>query len=246
MKQFISIFALLSALALSGGFNSVAQSLTGTELLDRAINYHDPKGQWQQFSGVLEITLTRPKKPSRRSEVTIDLPREYYRMSTTSEKSETIFELKRDKCSITWNGKTEFSQEETEKNRLSCERAVFMRNYYIYLYGLPMKLKDPGTNVHDEVQVKSFKGKQYNVLKVTYDKSVGKDIWYFYFDQNTNAMEVYQFFYDESKNDGEYILLDGTVEYGRIKIPKNRTWYTNQDEKLLGTDMLLKITKFYR
>jgi len=225
---------------------SQAQPLTGEELLNQAIQYHDPKGQWSEFSGILEISMERPGRPSRKSVVTADLPNGYYNMYTKSVESETIFELGGEDCSITWNGKTKFTKEEVKENRLTCERAAFMRNYYIYLYGLPMKLKDPGTNVHEEVQVKTFKGKQYNVLKVTYDEAVGKDTWYFYLDQKTNAMEVYQFFHDEAQNDGEYILLNGELKYGKMKIPQNRTWYTNLDERLLGTDKLKGISKFIR
>jgi len=238
----------IRALALFILFTTItqAQPLTGKELLNRAIKYHDPKGQWSEFSGILEISMERPGRPSRKSIVSVDLPGSYYNMYTKTDESETIFELAGDNCTITWNGKTEFTKEEVEKNRLTCDRAEFMRNYYIYLYGLPMKLKDDGTNVHEEVQVKTFKGKQYNVLKVAYDEAVGKDIWYFYFDQETNAMEVYQFFHDEAKSDGEYILLDGELTYGKIKIPKNRTWYTNHDERLLGTDKLKGISKFIR
>ena len=41
---------------------------------------------------------------------------------------------------------------------------------------------------------KTFKGKEYLVLKATYDEAVGKDVWYFYFDPETYAMEIYQFF----------------------------------------------------
>ena len=105
-----------------------------------------------------------------------------------------------------------------------------------------MKLKDPGTHLDPEVQSKNFKGKAYLVLKVTYDESVGKDVWYFYFDPDNYAMEVYQFFHDESKNDGEYILLSELENVARIKMPKIRSWYYNSDDKHLGTDVLTKAT----
>ena len=75
-------------------------------------------------------------------------------------------------------------------------------------------------------------------MKVTYKKEVGNDIWYFYFDPSTYAMEVYQFFHDESKNDGEYILLSGMETINGIKMPKNRAWYYNKDDKYLATDVL--------
>ena len=53
-------------------------------------------------------------------------------------------------------------------------------------------------------------------------------------------MEVYQFFHDEAKNDGEYILLSEEIIINNIKMPKERAWYTNGKEKYLGTDILIK------
>ncbi len=105
-----------------------------------------------------------------------------------------------------------------------------------------MKLKDPGTIIFPKTERKSFKGKEYLVLKVTYKKDVGKDTWYFYFNPETYALEVYQFYHDETKNDGEYILLTDESEINGIKMPKNRAWYYNLDDKYLGTDMLINTT----
>ena len=113
-----------------------------------------------------------------------------------------------------------------------------MRDYYVYLYGLPMKLKDPGTQLEDKVYTKSLNGESFLCLKVTYDAAVGKDSWYFYFDKKTYAMRHYQFYHDESKNDGEYILLSGEEIVQGIKMPKTRAWYTNQANAYLGTDVL--------
>ena len=103
-----------------------------------------------------------------------------------------------------------------------------------------MKLKDKGTITHEKVIRKKFKDKDYLVLKVTYTKEVGKDTWYFYFNPKTYAMEVYQFFKDESKKDGEYILLTDLETINDIKMPKNRAWYYNKNDGYLGTDILSK------
>jgi hypothetical protein len=54
------------------------------------------------------------------------------------------------------------------------------------------------------------------------------------------ALEVYQFFHDESKNDGEYILLTEEQVVDGIIMPKNRAWYYNEKDKYLGTDFLFK------
>ena len=137
-----------------------------------------------------------------------------------------------------FNGEEFFSDEIKNDYRLDCERASVLKDYYSYLYGLPMKLKDPGTIIDPEVQKIIIEDKEYFVMKVTYEESVGKDTWYFYFDQNTFALKQYKFYHDESKNDGEFILLEDELEVNGIKMPKNRSWYLNSNNKFLGIDKL--------
>ena len=78
--------------------------------------------------------------------------------------------------------------------------------------------------------------KEYWVAQVDYEKEVGNDRWYFYFDPITYAMEVYQFYHEESKNDGEYILLTEEIEVNGIKMPKNRAWYYNKNHEYANYD----------
>ncbi len=219
-------------------FNSFSQEITGSELLLNTIKYHDPNNNWESFNGELQITMEIPDKSSRESEIIINLPNEYFYSKATKENNTTEFILDKDDCKILYNGKSDFSEEIAKDNRLSCERATMYKDYYTYLYGLPMKLKNPGTIINEKVDRKKFKGKEYLVLKVNYEEGVGKDVWYFYFNPKTYAMEIYQFFHDESKNDGEYILLSEEKTINDIIMPKNRAWYTNKENKLLGTDIL--------
>ncbi|MDP5081874.1 MAG: DUF6503 family protein, partial [Winogradskyella sp.] len=121
--------------------------------------------------------------------------------------------------------------------------AILYKNYYTYLYGLPMKLNDLGTNLNENVLKKRFKGKDYLVLKATYDATVGNDVWYFYFNPSTYAMEIYQFFKTDTKGNeipdtGEYIILSEETVVNGIKMPKVRAWYYNKDDAYLGTDVL--------
>jgi hypothetical protein len=41
-------------------------------------------------------------------------------------------------------------------------------------------------------------GKEYLVLQVKYEEGIGKDVWYFYFDQNL-CHEDLSFYHDEAK-----------------------------------------------
>ena len=217
-----------------------AQELSGVELLNKAIDYHDPNSNWNSFKGNLSITMSTPDSKERVSDIVLNIPQQYFQLTSVKDGVTLKQTLDRGQCELMLNGSTTVSQEDIKTHRLTCERASMMKNYYTYLYGLPMKLKDPGTILDSKTQKKTFKGKDYLVLKATYEKEVGDDIWYFYFDPNTYAMEVYLFFHEEAKNDGEYILLTGEEEVSGIKMPKTRAWYYNKDDKYLGTDVLTK------
>lgn len=235
MKGFI--FAII---IMAGALPLMAQDLSSTELLDKAIAYHDPNQLWDVFEGKLFITLQYPDGKERQSEVEINLPKEYFKLTTLQDDDVIEYILEKEDCTVRLNGETSISDEDRDTYRLSCDQALKMKNYYTYLYGLPMKLKDPGSQLDPLVQTKNLNGKNYLVLKVTYDKGIGNDIWYFYFNPLTYAMEAYQFFHDETKKDGEYILLSEIENVASIKMPKIRTWYYNSNDKLLGTDILTK------
>jgi hypothetical protein len=223
-------------------FSIFGQELTGPQLLDKALTYHDPSGNWETFNGVFTVTMESPNNASRLSEINISLPDELFQVRATRDTIVTKYTLKRGICSIELNGQEDLSEAILKENNLSCERANLYKNYYTYLYGLPMKLKDPGTHISEKAERKIFQGKEYFVLKATYDEAVGSDIWYFYFDPETYAMEVYQFFkgdpFGEGKDTGEYILLTETLSINNIKMPRKRAWYYNKDDIYLGTDIL--------
>ena len=220
-----------------------AQLPNGEELLDKAIAYHDPNGNWENFKGGFQITMETPSSSDRVSKIHIDLPREEFILDVAKEKDSYAYIIEKDSCKISLNGHIEISNEDAKRLRLTCERGAMMKDYYTYLYGLPMKLKDPGTIISPKVERRTFKEKEYLVLKVNYTEDVGKDTWYFYFDPNTFAMEVYQFYHDESQNDGEYILLKNLENINGIKMPKTRVWYYNKDDKYLGADILTPTIK---
>ncbi len=107
-----------------------------------------------------------------------------------------------------------------------------------------MKLKDPGTHISDTVETKILADRTYLVLKVTYDKAVGNDVCFFYINPKTFEMETYQFYHTKKESgaidweSGEYILLSEIKISSGIKMPKIRTWFTNKENRLLGTDRL--------
>ena len=236
--------SLFTFLFISTTLISFSQDITANQLLQNAINYHDSEDNWSAIRAAFTVEMTTPMASKRISKIRIDLAREFFSVKATKDTVTTIYSVIKGKCGMVYNGKDLDSITAKEKN-MSCDRATLYKNYYTYLYGLPMKLKDPGTNIDETVEKKTFKGKDYLVLKVTYDEAVGSDVWYFYFNPQTYAMEIYQFFKTddngkEKPDTGEYILLSEEAVVNGIKMPKVRAWYYNKDDKYLGTDTLVE------
>jgi len=230
-KLFLFSICLLTCTVLYGQY-------TADELIDKSISFHDPLNNWNNFKSNLSFTTERPDKVNGKRKVAIDNKSKTFSFWAQYDEGMLNYSVVKEQPKALWNSSTLIPDDIAKKYRISPERAIMYRDYYTYLYGMPMKLKDQGTIVHQEVTQVEFYGKKYDKVKVTYDPEVGDDIWYFYFDPGNHALEAYQFFHDESKNDGEYILFEELKETEGIKIPRIRKWYYNKDEKFLATDIL--------
>ena len=233
MRILFYLFCFLSCI-----FIGNSQDLSPQQILDKSISYHDPNGLWGSFEGSFNVRMETPDRPDRLSEITMDQNEGRFRLHVRQGKDEKTYELLGQNCTLHLNGRENFSEADAKTHRLTCESAKMYRDYYSYLYGLPMKLRDPGTRISPEAEKRTFQGKEYWVLEVNYDPEVGKDLWYFYFDPESFAMEAYQFYHDKAKNDGEYIMLEGEFLLNEMRLPKTRSWYTNREAKHLGTDIL--------
>ena len=216
------------------------QKLNADVLLNKTIQYHDPNSLWNEFKASFFVTMESAEGSLRKSKINLDLKHSFFNLSVTVNENQWTSSIDRGVCKLSFNGSEVINPEIEKKFGLNCERALMYRNYYTYLYGLPMKLKDPGTIISPKVLEKTINGLSYWVLKVNYKPEVGSDTWYFYFDKNSYALKRYQFFHDESKNDGEYIILENELEIAGIRMPKNRSWYYNSDNTYLGKDILSK------
>lgn len=235
-------YSLIIIFIFVGLLNVRAQEISGTELLNRAIAFHNPSGAWKTAKIDMIIDMQTPGDPARRSQMTINNRDGSFYMKMLNRGN--LYEYwvdNRDSARFQFNFMAPADSIQADTLNLTQERAVRWRNYYTYLYGLPMKLKDPGTQIDPTVQRTQFMSQEVLALKVTYDETVGKDIWYFYFHPETYEMVGYRFYHDEAANDGEYIVLEGMEIQNGLRIPKNRTWYTNADNRLLGTDYLIEI-----
>ena len=199
------------------GTTSIAQLQTAEEILNKSIQYHDPKNQWNTFNHSMDFVSERPNGPDRKSTVLINNTKGQFKLMEENNDMEIVMES----CVTIPPGKT-------------CDQVKRTRNYYLYLWGLPMKLKDQGTNLDPKVTEEVFEGKDCYVLRVPYEK----DVWFFYIDKSSYEMTAYMFYQDEATKKGELIYLDDEEKIDNMRIPKKRKWLTTPDQKVLGTDVL--------
>lgn len=210
-------------------------------LIARSIAYHDPSNAWPEFEGTLSLEELRPDGSGRTAEVALDVPSSGFEYRATMDGLAVVKTVADGVCAATVDGATP-SAEEVERLRLGCDQLERSRNYYLYLWGLPMKLRDPGTILDESVAETDFQGQSVLSVRATYDPSVGSDTWYFYFEPATAALVGYRFFHDESAGDGEYIVLEDVVPVGSMRLPARRSWFVNADGRFLGEDVLQRAT----
>ena len=209
------------------------------ELLSQSINYHDPLGVWNKSKCTFFIKETRPDAEDRHTRILIDHKKDAYILEQLREGQKIKMQIKKGKTKIWFNDKEEIDTTIIKKYRLTAERALTMKNYYTYLYSLPMRLKNDGGHIDPEIIESEFNAKKVLTIKVTYPPEIGNDTWYFYFAPDTKQLVGYRFYHDEQKNDGEFIVLEGTTQVGSFILPQKRSWYTNDKKEFLGTDLLV-------
>jgi len=211
---------------------------SGQAIIKKSIEFHDPNSNWGDLQAHLEFAETRPGGDDRHTAIEIDNKRGNFCLNREVKKMHVQRHIKKDSCFYNIDEYEQLTDKEFEEYKLNDERTFFIRNYYLYLWGLPMKLTDSGTQVAKEAKLAKFDNKEAYEVKVTYEAEIGSDIWFFYFDPNNYAMIGYRFYHDLEKGDGEYILLKGSELVYGLNIPKARSWYTHKDSTLLGTDIL--------
>ena len=215
----------------------------GQQLLDKTIAYHDPQHNWPKFKTHLYLTSTDTAGNESPFEIEMDNAIGYFCHITHEDGNEIVKGLSNGKEFYFINGGNNISGEDRKKYDLTSESVKWVHSFYGYLYGLPMKLMDKGTLVSDTMYSEQINGKSHQVMHIDYDSTVGKELWNFYLNPNTNALEGYRFYYKGEPNEGEHIVLQDELNVEGIKLPKIRKWYLNKDNKYLGTDNLVKAEK---
>ena len=213
------------------------------ELIARSIAYHDPDGLWDRGEIALRIMESRPNGVTRTVEVGMAPGSGAMEVRRETDGAGVSFAVSGDEIlRRAVDGNEELDEAALGEAGLDAERVMWLRNYYLFVWGLPMKLRDPGTIVDPEPVSEVYDGQDALKVRVTYDPEVGGDTWYFYFHPETARMIGYRFYHDESANDGEYIHLEGEIVSGGLRLPAKRSWFFHSNDEYLGEDEAVSLT----
>jgi hypothetical protein len=236
MKQ---LFTLIISLGLICKVTIAVAQLSAQEIMERSIKFHDPAKNWNKSTIEIILQESRPNGADRMTELEINNRRNTFKLEQNRDGHQITYLVNKKSIKILLDGKNPTDTSLIRQFRLSEERVRTMRNYYTYLYGLPMKTLDEGANISEDLSESNFDNQKTYRIRITYDPEVGKDIWYFYIDRTDFHLVGYQFFHDEDKNDGEYITLEGIVNVAGMNLPRKRSWYTNANKAFLGSDIIV-------
>lgn len=236
-RPFLPIAGLLAAL-LSLSYCKTPERSPAERLLAQSIAYHDPDGAFMRHVHQIDLREKRPGRSERETTITFDgMGTE---LALVQQRDGHLIEAKvsPDSCHATLDGETTIPDSLVTRYRLNCEGLQWVRDFYAFLFALPMKISAPGTHLDPDVTSTTFQRDPVDALRVTFDAEVGTDTWLLYFDPDTHALVGYRFFHDEEANDGEYVVLNGEIAAAGIRIPRERHWYINADDRFLGTDVV--------
>jgi hypothetical protein len=239
-----NIFIVCFLFIASSLFGQVVNDLKGSDLLEKSIQFHDPKGNWDKLHQKFYFHAKEPQDTAIYEQMFLDNRFSFFGHSSKADGKliekgiiDTFYFSRID-------GDTAMTPELRKKYRLSKRAITAARNSYVFLYGLPMKLKDKGVKVYDEVKMDTINKKTYYVVKADFEKGVGNDTWYLYLNPTNYAMEAYRFYHNRKPNDGEYIICQDMITVQEVKIPRIRTWYSNATGEYIATDIIEKSEKF--
>lgn len=200
------------------------QPETAKSLIAKSIKHHDPHGNFNTLHAIFSFESTFDWNSSP-EELIITMDFENYALDYKNLDREMHLQFSKDTC-LTIEGKTQ------------CQDFSWVYNFYLYIWGLPMKLNDPGIQINDTVLDTKYKGNLYKTVEVEYPTEHFK----FHFD-SAFALRGFQFQKVDNPDKGEIIWLEGTLKHKGISFPKKRYWYDLKTGKLLGTNEVIKISE---
>ncbi|MEE9363623.1 MAG: hypothetical protein V3U92_13575 [Cellulophaga sp.] len=179
--------------------------------MKKSIAFHDPKSQWNNLQQKIAIQSNFVYPDSSFYKLFIGLDNPNKRVSYTNTTLAQRVDFTDTSCTVIMGDKT-------------CEQTAWTKNFYHFILGLPMTLKNDDGVVHESVIQTLF----HNIpsYKVTID--FVKEKWYFYFSESDYQLVGFAF-HKNFESKAEEILTEGLFQIDAMKLCKTRSWYITTD-----------------
>lgn len=210
----------------------------GQFVLEQSIKYHDPNGEWPTAKLKMRLAEPRPQTPHRFSIVDLDNNTGAFRMDRNREdKVSSHLVSAGGENSALLDGEVVTDPEVIRQYMLLPERSPGYRNYYQFMYGIPMILQ-PHFATMKEVSYQVFDDQEVISLDFELKEAMISKEWRLYFSQ-----EDYRLLGIETLNEGdepgEYLIFNGEARTGNMKFARFRHWYSKATDQYLGSDILV-------
>lgn len=233
MKYLIKLLYLIVPLLTISG-----QSPTSSDILEASIDYHDPNRLWATLHEDFKVYGSRD---------TLSL--KLYNDQGTVEWTQKLKDGRLitagyvlDSCFVKIDSKPIEPQGQIDNLLLDCPQVISRSNYWLYMYGLPMKLKDVQAVIDPDPMKVQFLDKEYWRIKVHYNSPNG-DHWQFYFDADTYRFAIAQYFHSAHGDDNEYIVFDSPIKVGQMVLPAKHSWHIFKNRQFIGSEELVRLVE---
>lgn len=213
------LITVSSLLVLSSCQNQ--EPLTSEEILAQSIAYHDPGSKWSNLNTKFEIESQSVFNDNNKDTI------------------ELRFDILKDKFGYNnyrTNEVVSFEGANCYAHSMKglCESKGWTKNFYTYIWGLPMKLKDEGTVLSSIVVDTLFFEKPCYALSVKYEA----ESWLYFINKESSKLEGFQFIFNNDNEKGEYVRNIGNSDMSGVDVPMKRIWYDLKGKEL-GTDVVV-------
>ncbi len=134
--------------------------LTGKEILEKTIKYHDPNGLWDNYKGkLLEVTVFASNYVVKET-IEIDKPNDFY-LSTCFQDFGTLKRgIDKGKNVFSLDDKPDIPENIKENWGISDDGIKQYREQHYGHFGLPMVYKESGMTIQDDVEIVDFDGRR--------------------------------------------------------------------------------------
>jgi hypothetical protein len=234
MKKSVPVFTLTVAILVTG-FSQKTLAQSGTEVLMRAIAFHDSLNIWNDYSAKVNlITAFSDNRNSGGETIEINTIDGFYQNTRPSEK--TIRGIKNDKCFLEVEGNERIPNED------QVEMILQYKDWHYFHLGLLMALKESGLILGEKVERVTFQCNDCLAIQFTYDAntirndSYKNNNWTVYLDPVDYSMKGYK----ETGVMNMYAVFSGILNVNGLKLPLCRTYFNNNDNSFYMVDLFTK------